>query len=146
MTDQVGREELAEREVYRQKARFEQAKLEGEEEIRYGYQALNQKKQNLKSLTERKSRLESEREERLNKISIKEAQVEQGTTALELKTQCLNALKAKQFEFAEEALRHPQDRDAFEYGHRCGMMAGYEASINVLLQLLDEEKFGDKNI
>ena len=73
MTDQVGREELAEREVYRQKARFEQTKLEGEEEIRYGYQALNQKKQNLKSLTERKQRLETEREERLNKISIKEA-------------------------------------------------------------------------
>jgi hypothetical protein len=65
---------------------------------------------------------------------------------MNLETKLLNALKAKQFEFADEALRHPQDRDAFEYGHRCGMMAGYEASINVLLQLLDEEKFGDKNI
>ena len=65
---------------------------------------------------------------------------------MNIETKLLNALKAKQFEFAEEALRHPQDRDVFEYGHRCGMMAGYESSINALLQLLDEEKFGDKNI
>lgn len=58
----------------------------------------------------------------------------------------LNALKAEQQSFALEALRKPQTRDTFEYGYRVGMIAGYEAAINVLLQLLKEEKDSDPDL
>lgn len=58
----------------------------------------------------------------------------------------LNALKAEQQSFALEALRKPQTRDTFEYGYRVGMVAGYEAAINVLLQLLKEEKDSDPDL
>jgi len=47
--------------------------MEGDEHIRSGYYALNQRKVDLKSMEERRERLKTEREERLNKISIKEA-------------------------------------------------------------------------
>jgi hypothetical protein len=55
----------------------------------------------------------------------------------------LNLLKANQAEFALEALRRPQDRDTFEYGYRVGVVAGYEAAMDVLLNLLDEDKNGN---
>ena len=58
----------------------------------------------------------------------------------------LNILKANQAEFALEALRRPHKSDTFEYGYRVGMVAGYEASINVLLNLLDEEKHNDNDL
>jgi hypothetical protein len=61
-------------------------------------------------------------------------------------TQLLAKLKAKQQEFALNALSRPQERDAFEYGYRVGVVAGYEAAINVLLQLLDEEKHADNDL
>jgi hypothetical protein len=63
-----------------------------------------------------------------------------------LETRFLNALKAEQQRFALEALRKPQTRDSFEYGYRVGMVAGYEAAINVLLQLLKEEKDSDPDL
>ncbi len=65
---------------------------------------------------------------------------------MNFETQLLAQLKAKQQEFALKALGRPQERDAFEYGYRVGVVAGYEAAINVLLQLLDEEKHGDKDL
>lgn len=58
----------------------------------------------------------------------------------------LNILKATQAEFALEALRRPQERNTFEYGYRVGMVAGYEASIDILLNLLDEEKYSDNDL
>ena len=48
--------------------------------------------------------------------------------------------------FAVEALKKPQTRDAFEYGYRVGMVAGYEAAINVLLNLIDEDKHSDNDL
>ena len=54
----------------------------------------------------------------------------------------LNRLKADQQQFSVDALKRPQERDAFEYGYRVGVVAGYEAAINVLLKLLEEEKSG----
>lgn len=65
---------------------------------------------------------------------------------MNFETQLLTQLKAKQQEFALGALSRPQERDAFEYGYRVGVVAGYEAAINVLLQLLDEEQYGDKDL
>lgn len=60
--------------------------------------------------------------------------------------QLFNRLKADQQSFALDALRRPQNRDAFEYGYRVGMIAGYEAAINTLLQLLKEEKEDDPDL
>lgn len=57
-----------------------------------------------------------------------------------------NRLKNDQQTFALDALRRPQTRDTFEYGYRVGMVAGYEAAINILLQLLKEEKDSDPDL
>jgi hypothetical protein len=43
-------------------------------------------------------------------------------------------------------LRRPQTRDTFEYGYRVGMVAGYAAAIDVLLNLLNEEKNLDNDL
>jgi len=61
-------------------------------------------------------------------------------------SQLLNRLKAEQQQFAVDALKRPQTRDTFEYGYRVGMVAGYEAAINVLLNLLDQEKNLDNDL
>lgn len=58
----------------------------------------------------------------------------------------LARLKNDQQSFAIEALRRPVDRDAFEYGYRVGVVAGYEAAITALLQLLDDERHGDRDL
>jgi len=58
----------------------------------------------------------------------------------------LNALKAKQQEHAVDALKRPVKCDAFEYGYRVGVMAGYEAAVEVLLKLIDEDKYGNDDI
>ena len=62
---------------------------------------------------------------------------------MNIESKLLNLLKANQAEFALEALKRPQDRDTFEYGYRVGVVAGYEAAMNVLLNLLDEDKNGN---
>jgi hypothetical protein len=61
-------------------------------------------------------------------------------------TQLLDRLKAAQRDFALDALSRPQERNAFEYGHRVGLVAGYEAAINILLQLTNEEKYGERDL
>jgi hypothetical protein len=65
---------------------------------------------------------------------------------MNVESQLLNRLKAEQQSFAVDALRRPQTRDTFEYGYRVGMVAGYEAAIHVLLNLLDEEKNFDNDL
>lgn len=65
---------------------------------------------------------------------------------MNIETQLLNRLKASQQEFAVEALKRPVNRDAYEYGYRVGMVAGYEAAINVLLMLVDEGKYSDNDL
>ena len=65
---------------------------------------------------------------------------------MNIELQLLNRLKVEQQSFAVDALRRPQNRDSFEYGYRVGVVAGYEAAINILLQLLKEEKDGDPDL
>ena len=65
---------------------------------------------------------------------------------MNIETRLLNRLKEEQMKFAAEALRRPQNRDAFEYGHRVGMIEGYESAINVLLTLIDEDKYRDNDL
>lgn len=65
---------------------------------------------------------------------------------MNIETKLLNRLKTAQGEFAMESMKRPQNRDAFEYGYRVGVVAGYEAAINVLLSMLDEEKNSDNDL
>ncbi len=65
---------------------------------------------------------------------------------MNLADQLLNRLKADQQTFALDALKRPQTRDTFEYGYRVGIVQGYEAAINVLLQLLKEERDSDPDL
>lgn len=65
---------------------------------------------------------------------------------MHIESKFLNILKADQAEFALEALRKPQKRDGFEYGYRVGMVAGYEAAIDVLLNLIDEDENGNNDL
>jgi hypothetical protein len=58
----------------------------------------------------------------------------------------LGKLKADQQVFALEALKRPVERDAFEYGYRVGMVAGYEAAIRALLDLLNDERNNDRDL
>jgi hypothetical protein len=65
---------------------------------------------------------------------------------MNFETQLLARFKAKQQEFALEALKRPQERDTFEYGYRVGVVAGYEQAIQVLLALVNEEQYGEKDL
>ncbi len=62
---------------------------------------------------------------------------------MNLPEQLLALLKAEPQSFALQSLQRPQNRDAFEYGYRVGVVAGYEAAIDVLINLLREERDGD---
>jgi hypothetical protein len=65
---------------------------------------------------------------------------------MNIESKLLNRLKADQQRFAVDALRRPQTRDTFEYGYRVGMVAGYEAAVDVLLKLIDEDKNSDNDL
>jgi|TARA_R110002126_G_scaffold151631_1_gene298699 hypothetical protein len=65
---------------------------------------------------------------------------------LSVEAKLLNRLKAAQQDFAVDALRQPQTRDAFEYGYRVGIFTGYEAAIAVLLKILNEEQHSDNDL
>ncbi len=61
-------------------------------------------------------------------------------------SQLLTRLKAEQAQYALQALRQPNTRDAFEYGYRCGVFNGLEKAVEVLLKLLDEERNGNNDL
>lgn len=65
---------------------------------------------------------------------------------MNVETILLNRLKAVQTEYAIQALKLPGNKNEFDYGYRCGYVAGLDAAVNVLLTLLDEEKRDDKDL
>jgi hypothetical protein len=65
---------------------------------------------------------------------------------MNLETKLLNRLKESQMSYSIEALKRPVNRDAFEYGYRVGVIEGYESAINVLLNLIDEDKYRDNDL
>jgi hypothetical protein len=65
---------------------------------------------------------------------------------MNIESKLLNRLKESQLRYSVDSLKQPVQRDAFEYGHRTGVVAGYEAAINVLLQLIDEDKYRDNDL
>ena len=72
--------------LFEEKEQFRQYKVEKEEEIRVGYLEMGTVKQSLVRGQERLEKLRAERLKKLDMVSLKEAQAEQGTTALEVKT------------------------------------------------------------
>ena len=65
---------------------------------------------------------------------------------MNIESRLLDRLKAAQQAYAIDALKRPVNRDAFEYGYRVGMIEGYESAINVLLTLIDEDKYSDNDL
>lgn len=65
---------------------------------------------------------------------------------MHLEQALLNALRAEQANYSLQALRQPNQRDAFEYGYRVGVLAGLDRSIEILLKLLDEDKNGNPDL
>ena len=55
-------------------------------------------------------------------------------------------LKEAQRDHAMGALQRPSLKDTFEYGHAVGVVAGYEMAINILLEIVQEEKYGNKDL
>lgn len=55
----------------------------------------------------------------------------------------LNKLKEKQAEYAIQALKYPGQKDAYEFGYRVGVFQGFEAAINVLLDMVKEQDSKD---
>ena len=58
----------------------------------------------------------------------------------------LKRLRAEQAQYALQSLKQPNRCDAFEYGYRTGIIAGYEQAIALLLNIIDEEKHGDRDL
>lgn len=55
----------------------------------------------------------------------------------------LDALKKGQRDYALNALTQVGDKKSeFDFGHKVGVIEGYERSINALLNILEEEKNG----
>lgn len=52
----------------------------------------------------------------------------------------LGLLKSEQAKYAMESLQRPARRDEFEYGERCGHLAGLLRAEQLLLQLIEDDK------
>ena len=52
----------------------------------------------------------------------------------------LNRLKEVQAQYALQSLQTPSGKNEFEYGYRCGMVAGLERAVNELLGSVEEGK------
>lgn len=58
----------------------------------------------------------------------------------------LNRLKELQRSYALESLQKPNLRDAFEYGHRSGVIHGLEMAVELLINLVKEERDDDPDL
>lgn len=58
----------------------------------------------------------------------------------------LGKLKDAQAQYALESLKNPGERREYDYGFRCGKVAGIEAAIQVLLAQVKEERDGDRDL
>ena len=60
-----------------------------------------------------------------------------------IEVQIIGRLKDEQVKYAQQALKHPDKRDAFEYGYRVGVLAGLESAIGVITKAIEEENSRD---
>ena len=58
----------------------------------------------------------------------------------------LRRLKDAQVGHALDSLRNPGMKTEFEFGYRCGTIAGIDFAINLLLATLDEERGGEPRL
>jgi hypothetical protein len=58
----------------------------------------------------------------------------------------LNGLKAEQQAYSLQALSHPNLKTEFEYGFRCGVNAGLEKAVEILLAMLKDERDNDRDL
>lgn len=54
----------------------------------------------------------------------------------------LSALKNEQSAYATQALKNPGTKAEFDFGYRCGFLAGLEKAESILLTLLADERDG----
>jgi hypothetical protein len=60
--------------------------------------------------------------------------------------QLLSRIKDAQAHYALQALQLPGDKTEFEYGYRCGVVAGLEKANNLLIEMFKEERDGDPDL
>lgn len=58
----------------------------------------------------------------------------------------LTGLKAEQSQYAMQALQHPNLKNEFEYGFRCGVNAGLEKAVEILVAMLKDERDNDRDL
>ena len=58
-------------------------------------------------------------------------------------TQILARLKDEQARYALQALKQPASKTEFEYGHRCGVVAGLDLAVATLLKMVEDENARD---
>lgn len=58
----------------------------------------------------------------------------------------LGKLKDEQAKYALQSMQMPSAKNEFEYGFRCGKVAGLEAAMNLLLDMFKEERDGEKGL
>ena len=54
--------------------------------------------------------------------------------------QIIARLKAEQADYAQQALRLPNEKTEFDFGYRVGTMAGLERAINLIFALIKESE------
>ena len=52
-------------------------------------------------------------------------------------------VKAEQAKYALDSLKNPGNKTEFDFGLRSGYVAGLERAVNVLLEILSEERLED---
>ena len=58
----------------------------------------------------------------------------------------INKLKQRQLEMGMGALKNPGDKSSFTFGHACGVQAGIEFALTDIVNIIKEEKEGDKDL
>jgi hypothetical protein len=65
---------------------------------------------------------------------------------MNIETKLLNRLKTEQANYALLSLKHPSAKTEFEYGFRSGTVAGLEQAVNLLLEMVSDERDGEKDL
>lgn len=59
---------------------------------------------------------------------------------MNVETHLLNRLRAAEAEYAVQALKSPGNKTEYDFGYRCGYMAGLEGALGILLGLLEDNR------
>ena len=59
---------------------------------------------------------------------------------MNIETALLNRIKAEQAEYAVQALKQPGGKSEYDFGFRCGYLAGLDHALNTLFSMLDQHE------